>query len=227
VNPDGKRTATSSLAVTAPPPLFSSLSPASLVGSAVSQNVTLNGSGFQSGAKVSVSYSGGAVSTLVPTTLVPITLVPTTLTATIIKVAVNFGTTPRTWTVKVTNPDGKSSGTANLAVTAPAAVAAPAPAVSTVSTSSAPTVTAVNPNTLARSGATQAVTITGTGFKAGLKIVLSGAGTATTIQGTAITSIAATKMVARINPGNVARVFSVQLVNSDGKASNLGSLTIE
>ena len=222
VTPDGKRSATSSLAVTAPPPLISSLSPASLVGSAVSQNVTLNGSGFQSGAKVSVSYSGGAVSTLVPTTLVP-----TTLTATIIKVAVNFGTTPRTWTVKVTNPDGKSSGTANLAVTAPAAVAAPAPAVSAVSTSSAPTVTAVNPNTLARSGATQAVTITGIGFKAGLKIVLSGAGTATTIQGTAITSIAATKVVARINPGNVARVFSLQLVNSDGKASNLGSLTIE
>lgn len=212
VNPDGKSSATSNLAVTAPPPVISSLSPASLTGSTANQNVTIIGTGFQSGAKISLTYSGESVTTLTPATL----------TATAVTVAVNVGTSARTWTVKVTNPDGKASGPANLTVTAPTATPAPIPAPATT----APTITAVNPTSLTKSGPTQAVTITGTGFKAGLKLILSGGGTATTIQGTAITSIAATKVVAQINPGNVARVYSVQLVNSDGKASNLGSLTI-
>lgn len=216
VNPDGKSSGTSNLAVTAPPPTITALSPAALTGSASNQNITISGSGFQSGAKVSLAYSGGPVTTLTPTTL----------TATAVTVAVNVGTTARTWTVKLSNPDGKASGTATLTVKAPTTAAAPAAAPAPSVAAKAPTITTVNPASLTKSAATQAVTITGTGFKVGLRIVLSAGGTATTIQGSAITSITATKVVAQINPGNVARVYSVQLVNSDGKASNPGSLTI-
>ena len=44
---------------------------------------------------------------------------------------------------------------------------------------------------------------------------------------TAITSVTTGKLVAQITPGNTARVYSVQVVNSDGKTSNLGSLTVQ
>lgn len=213
LNPDGKTSATSNLAVTAPAPTITSLSPSSLTGSTANQTVTIAGTGFQSGAKINLTYPGGAVASLLPTTL----------TATAITVATNVGTTARTWTLQVVNADGKSSATANLVVTAPVAVPpAPAPVVS-----AAPAITTVSPTSLVRSTTTQAVTINGTGFKAGLKIVLTAGGTATTIQGAAITSVAGTKIVAQMSPGNIARVYTVQVINSDGKASNTGSLTVK
>ena len=119
--------------------------------------------------------------------------------------------------------DGKVSPTSSLAVTAPVAAApAPAPVVT-----APPAITSVNPTSLVRSTSTQAVTINGTGFKAGLKIVLTAGGTSTTIQGTAITSVATGKVVAQVSPGNTARVYSVQVINSDGKTSNTGSLTVK
>ncbi len=213
-NPDGKTSSTSNLTVTAPAPTITTLSPTSLTGSTANQNVTINGTFFQSGAKVKLTYTGGAVTQLTPTTQ----------TATAITVAVNVGTTARTWTLQVLNPDGKTSATANLAVNAPAAAPAPAP---TATTTVSPTISTVSPTALPRSGATQAVTITGTNFKAGLKIVLTAGGTATTIQGSAITSVTTTKIVAQITPGNIARSYTVQVVNSDGKTSNLGSLLVQ
>lgn len=213
VNPDGKTSATSNLSVTAPAPTITALSPSSLTGSTANQTVTITGTGFQSGAKINLTYSGGTVSSLSAATL----------TATAITVAVNVGTTARTWTLQVVNSDGKSSAVSNLAVTAPAAAPpAPAPVVA-----AAPAITTVNPTSLVRASTTQPVTINGTGFKAGLKIMLTAAGTVTTIQGTAITSVATGKVVAQVSPGNVARVYSVQVVNSDGKMSNTGSLTVK
>ena len=118
-----------------------------------------------------------------------------------------------------------SAATALGAAPAPApSAAAPAPApVVTVP----PAITSVNPTSLVRSTSTQAVTINGSGFKAGLKIVLTAGGTSTTIQGTAITSVATGKVVAQVSPGNTARVYSVQVINSDGKTSNTGSLTVK
>ena len=213
LNPDGKTSATSNLVVTAPAPTITSLNPSSLSGSTANQTVTITGTGFQSGAKINLTYSGGAVTALSPTTL----------TSTAITVALNVGTTARKWTLQVVNVDGKVSPTSSLAVTAPVAAApAPAPVVTVP-----PAITSVNPTSLVRSTSTQAVTINGSGFKAGLKIVLTAGGTSTTIQGTAITSVATGKVVAQVSPGNTARVYSVQVINSDGKTSNTGSLTVK
>jgi hypothetical protein len=62
----------------------------------------------------------------------------------------------------------------------------------------------------------QTLTINGSGFLAGLKLMIG----STTIQSTQLTSLSATQLTVNIITGLTARSLPVQVVNSNGGTSN-------
>jgi len=126
---------------------------------------------------------------------------------------INVGTTARTWTVQVINPNGLASGNGSLQVVAP-----PPP----------PVIASLTPNPMPRSTAAQTLTINGSGFQtgSGLRVVLSYAGFSTTLQGTAIQSSTSQIKVA-VNVGTTVRTWTVQVVNPNGTASNAANLPVK
>jgi subtilase family serine protease len=210
-NPTGPASNAASLSVTAPPvpPVVSSVTPNPLTGANAYQVITINGSGFVSGTglRVVVSYAGGS-----PTTLSggQIAFVGSTQVLALIDV----GTTARTWTVQVINPNGLASNNGSLQVVAP-----PPP----------PAIASLTPNPISRSTAAQTLTINGSGFQTGmgLRVVLSYSGFSTTLQGTTIQSASATQIKVAVNVGATVRTWTVQVVNPNGTASNFATLTMK
>jgi pseudomonalisin len=189
-------------------PTIASLGPNPMTGSTGAQPLTITGSGFLSGTglRVVVGYtgstttlSGGQIAFVSSTQLLAV---------------VNVGTTARTWTVQVVNPNGLASGTVNLQVVAP-----PVP----------PAIASLSPNPMTRSAAAQTLTINGSGFLtgSGLRIVLSSNGLSTTLQGTAIQSASASQIKVTVNVGATLRNWTVQVVNPNGMASASATLTVK
>lgn len=176
-------------------PAVSSLSPNPITGSSANQTLTITGSGFLSGAKVTASYPG--FSTGLPVV---------SQSANQIQAVINTGTTARTWSVTVANPTGPASS-ASLSVLAPPAN---------------PVLGSVTPNPLTAVNANQILTINGTGFLAGagLKVVVGYPGFATTLSGGQVAFVSSTQLLALINLGTTPRAWSVQVVNPNGLASN-------
>ena len=128
-------------------PAVSSLSPSSLGQGATTQTVTVNGSGFVSGAVVSISGTG-------------LTVGSTTF--------VNSGQL----TVPVTVGGSATTGARTLTVTNPDTTTA----TSTFTVNAAPTVTTVSPASRGQGAPSQTVTLTGTGFRSGATVTISGTG---------------------------------------------------
>src|SRR5208337_1697221 len=104
---------------TAAGPSIVSLSPNPMTGSASSQTLIVNGSGFVSGSGLTVTvgtvtYQGSAVSFVSSSQL---------------SVSVNVGTAAQSLSVKVTVPAGKTSNLVTLTVTAPSTPPTAAPAI--------------------------------------------------------------------------------------------------
>ena len=153
VNPSSGPSNTVNLTVTAPvTPAISLLSPNPMTGSAASQTLTINGTGFQSGLTVNLTTGN--------TTLVYQGTFIASVTATQVQVLVTVGATARAWTVQVVNPGGAQSNTASLTVTT-----APPPAIASLS-----------PNPMTGSSSNQMLTINGSGFLAGLTVNLATGG---------------------------------------------------
>ena len=110
VSPSGVASNVLSLQVTAPrpPPAIASLAPNPMTRMNATQTLTINGSGFQMGASVTLT-SGSSAMMLVPSQV-------TVVSGSKLTVPVNLGTTARTWTVLVENPDGQFSNPATLTV---------------------------------------------------------------------------------------------------------------
>jgi hypothetical protein len=183
---------------TTPALSITSLSPNPMTASASNQTLTINGAGFVSGATVHVSYTGFTG-----------TLAVTSMTATQIVATINTGTTARTWSVQVVNPNNAASNTASLTVNAPAAIAA---------------ITSVSPNPMTGANGNQVLTITGTGFVSGDSVQATYSGGAVT--SLSLISLSATQIQAYINVGTTARTWSVTVVNANKVASNAASLTV-
>lgn len=92
-NPDGQSVSTS-LQVTAPPPVITSLSPNPMTASATPQTLTIKGANFAAGVTVLASYPGGALNTLAITSL----------NANQITATISTGTAPHTWNIVVKMP---------------------------------------------------------------------------------------------------------------------------
>ena len=184
-------------------PLIGSLSPNPLMGSTAAQTLTITGSGFLTGARVTAGYTGYSI---------PLTV--TGLSATQILATIVTGTTARTWSITVANTTGPASSGASLVVTAP-----PAP----------PVVTSLTPNPMTGSTANQIVTINGSGFVSGtgLRVVVGySGGSLTTLSGGQIAFLGSTQILALLNVGTTARNWTVQVINPNGLASNNGSLQV-
>lgn len=141
---------------------------------ASAQTITIAGSGFQTGATLTGFTNASAVADAnVTAKVVSVSTFGTSLTAT---VAIATGDTNTIDGFTVTNPDG---GHASAAAVAPAGLVIDA----------APTISAVSPST-ATPSATNAFTITGTGFRTGAVVTASSDGTcgsATLASSTSIT----------------------------------------
>ena len=210
-NTTGPASNAASLSVVAPPapPVVSSVTPNPLTGANANQIVTINGSGFVNGTglKVLMSYSGGATTTL---TGAQIQFVNSSQ----ILAMINVGSTARTWTVQVVNPNGTASNIYNLPVVAP-----PVP----------PAIASLSPNPINRASAAQTLTINGSGFQpgSGLHVVLTTAGASLMLQGTAIQSASASQILATVSIGATARNWTVQVVNANGTVSNTAILQVK
>ncbi len=130
-------------------PQVTSLSPNTLATGAASVTVTVTGSNFTAPAKVSFSAAKGSPA-------VKAKVKSQTATTITLSVTVAQGTvaTPVQYTVKVTNPDGGVVSKKNAF---------------TVTTG--PTFTSISPNTIARGSSNVPVTLTGSGFSTGMKVV--------------------------------------------------------
>jgi subtilase family serine protease len=186
-----------SLTVNAPAaiPAIASLSPNPMTGSASSQTLTINGTGFVTGDTVQATYAGGAVSTLAILSV----------SATQIQASIATGTTARTWTVKVINANGVASNSASLTVNAPAAPAKPV-------------ITSVSPVTATNTS--QTVTITGTGFTAGVQVVIGYNGYGYYYP---VISSTATQIQVLFDPGTTPELWEVEVIDSNGAISNVAT----
>ena len=209
-NPTGPASSAASLNVVVQPagPVVSSVTPNPLTGANTGQVITINGSAFVSGTalKVVVGYPGFSA-TLAGQQVAFVN-------STQILALVNVGVTARSWTVQVVNPNGLASNNGSLQVVAP-----PPP----------PVIASLTPNPMARSTSAQTLTINGSGFQSGsgLHVVLSSTGSPTASQATFITSVSATQIHVTVNAGNMARVWTVQVVNPNGAVSNPATLTVK
>jgi subtilase family serine protease len=86
----------------------------------------------------------------------------------------------------------------------------------------APSITSLSPNPMKGSNTAQALTITGTGFVAGLSIKVG-----TMIYGPSqLTSVSGTKVVLNVTVGTAAQNLAVEAINTTGPASNMATLQV-
>jgi subtilase family serine protease len=170
-----------------------SLSPNPMTGSPASQNLTINGAGFVVGNGLvvtvgNVTYRGAAVTLVSSSQLV---------------VSIDAGITAQSLSVSVTVPNGTTTNSVALIVTAPAEP----PAVSTLS-----------PTQIAPSNSVQTLTVIGSGFVSGsgLKVTVGG----TAYSGSQITSVSHTQLAVSVNVGASCQLLPVQVTNPNGQASN-------
>jgi hypothetical protein len=193
-NPNGQASNSATLTVTAPAvaPAIGALSPNPMTGSNSVQTLTISGSGFVSGSGLKVTvggtaYQGPQIGSVSSTQLA---------------VSVNVGANPQSLPVQVTNPNGQASNSATLTVTAPVVP----PAIATLS-----------PTSMTGSNSAQTLTINGSGFQPGLRLLIGG----TSITSNELTLLTPTELQVSIVTGLTTHTYPVQVVNSNGGASNV------
>jgi len=155
--------------------------------------MTINGTGFQSGLTLKIGGTSIASSQLA------------SLTATQLTVWIITGTTVATYPVQVANPGSAASNTVNFKVVAPP-----------------PVISALTPNPMGVSSTAQVLTIRGTGFQTGLKVLVG----TTTYSGSQV-SASATQLQLSFIPGAKATSLNVQVTNPDAQQSSVAVLQVK
>jgi IPT/TIG domain len=156
--------------------------------------ITITGTGFVSGAKVVIGQGSGAGSGAIPATV-------KSVTSTSITAATGGGAKAGTWSLYVTTPGGTSAANTGDNFTY----------------DPVPTVTSVSPKSGPTTGGT-AITISGTGFVSGAKVVIgqgNGAGSGA-IAATNVTVVSSTKITALTGGGAKAGTWSLFVVTPGG-----------
>ena len=206
-NPDGQSSGTASFTITAAisPPSITSVSPTSMVASNGNQTFTINGSSFQNGATLTFDPPTGANITSTVSKL-------TYVSSSQLVYLLNNGSDVGTWTVKVNNPDGQSSGTSSFTITA----AIPPPSI-----------TSVSPTSMVASNGNQTFTINGSSFQNGATLTFdppTGANITSTVS--KLTYVSSSQLVYLLNNGSDVGTWTVRVNNPDGQASGSSSFTI-
>jgi pseudomonalisin len=196
--------------VTPPPatPVISSLNPNPMTTSTTAQTLTINGSGFVSGTGLQVQFTANGSTTTLSNTQI------TFVSASQLQVSIIPGAVAKTYAVKVVNPSGTASGAVNLVVNAPVAT-------------TAPVISSLNPTALRRSNSGQLLTINGSNFVSGAKLVFGYPGGSTTIPANQFTFVSSTQLRININVGTTARTLTMQVLNPNGSVSNTVQLPVQ
>jgi hypothetical protein len=199
INPNGQASNSVNLTVNAATsaPAIATLSPNPMTGSAASQNLTINGAGFVAGSGLKVTVGATAYQGSQVTFVSGSQLV----------VGVNVGSSAQSLAVQVTNPNGQASNSVSLTVNAATA---------------APAITTLSPNPMTGSNSAQTLTINGTGFLSGLKLLIG----STTITANQLALLTPTELQVNIVTGLTTHTYAVQVVNSNGGASNSVNLQV-
>ena len=126
---------------------------------------------------------------------------------------INVGTVSDTWSVRVTNPDGKSSNLFSFSVQA---ASLPAPVISGVS-----------PNPVTATGSAQPITISGNNFQSNASVYVQWSSGSKTLSASEVAYNSASQMTMTINVGVVSDTWYVRVTNPDGKPSNLFSFSVQ
>jgi subtilase family serine protease len=118
-----------------------------------------------------------------------------------------LGPTAQTLAVQVTNPTGAASNSVNLTVNAPVAP---------------PAIASLTPNPMTASNSAQTLTINGSGFLPGLTLRIG----STAIGASQLASLSATTLTVNVITGLTPYTYAVQVVNSNGAASNSVNLQV-
>ncbi|HEV8580680.1 MAG TPA: Calx-beta domain-containing protein, partial [Thermoanaerobaculia bacterium] len=200
INPDGKSSGQYQFQVvspSAPSPVIYSVSPNPVTGSNSAQPFTVYGNNFVSGANVTLrDLSAGQTFP---------DRAPSSFSSTQIVLNPTFTAAAHTWSVEVTNPDGKSSGQFQFQVVAPNAAA--------------PVISSVSPNPVTGSNSSQPFTIFGSNFVSGANVTLRDLSTGQTFPDRAPSSFSNTKIVLSPTFTTAAHTWSVEVINPDGKSS--------
>ncbi len=161
--------------------------------------ITITGTGFVTGATVVIGQGNGTTGAIAATSVKVVS--PTEITAT-----TGGGAKAGSWTLYVTTSAGTSAANAGADF------------------SYGVTVTKVSPNTGPTKGGT-AITITGTGFVTGAKVVIGqGNGTTGAIAATSVKVVSPTEITATTGGGAKAGTFSLFVTTTGGtSAANAGA----
>ena len=186
-----------------PTPLIASVVPSAYPASTNSQTMTINGSNFQSGAKLLFDPPTGAD---IPSTASKLTFVNSG------QIVYEFNNNDEVgaWAVRVTNPNGQSSAAFNFTVTA---------GVST------PAISSVSPNPVPGLNGNQTLTVTGSGFVSGAIVRLRDLTNGGTFDKTP-TSLSGTQLQISANFTAAAATWSAQVINLDGGTSGQFNFTV-
>lgn len=157
-----------SLGITAPVPTLTSISPATVPLGGPAFTLTVNGSNFFSGATVYLGTSP------LPTTVVSVTQLTTLVPASLVQ-------QPATLQVTVTNTGTAPSNPLTLTVLSPT-----------------PTITSITPSSVTAGGPAFTLTINGTGFTAGVPVLISGTAlSSTVVSSTQLTTTVPASLIAQ------------------------------
>jgi hypothetical protein len=203
-NPNGDLSNTHSFNVQTPAaPAVTSINPTSPTASGVDQNITVNGTNFQLGLTVTVTFPNGGTAVLSGTQIQNVTAASFTMRITL----GNAGN----WNLRVNNPNGGQSNTLPFTVQ---------------SSVQPPVIFSINPTAPIARGTDQDVTIIGTNFQQNLTVSITfPAGGGTTLSGTQIQNVTATSFIMRATL-NAAGGWTIRVNNPDGGPSSVYSFNV-
>ena len=178
-------------APSAPAPTITSITPNPITADAANgyQTLTINGTNFVSKPNITLTWTGQSGYAL-PASQV------TFISSTQLSISVKLGAAADSWTVKATNPDGKSSSAVGFTVNAPSAPA--------------PTITSITPNPLTYGSSADTITINGTNFVSGCTVTLKYLPDGSTYP-KSVTYISSTQLQVTANFTNVTATWSAQV----------------
>jgi hypothetical protein len=159
--------------------------------------VTVNGSGFLPGLKLSIGGTPFSSSQLA------------LLTATELQVSLVTSLSTHTYPLQVLNSNGEVSNIVNLQVNAPPI----------------PTITSLSPNPLTHSAAAQVLTINGSNFQSGAGLVVTVG--STPYSGSQVTFVSASQLKVTLTLASSSASLAVQVTNPSTAVSNSEPLTVK
>lgn len=201
-NPNGTQSNTFNFSVqnAVSTPQINSISPSTPTISSANQNVSVFGSGFQSGLTVTVFYPGGS-STLSGTQIQSVSSTSFTMVITL-NIVGSYG-------IRVNNPDGGQSSTFNFSTRA-----------------QSPQINSISPSTPTRRDTDQSVSVSGSGFQSGLTITVFYPGGSSTLSGSQIQNVTSSSFTMLITL-NITGSYGIRVNNPDGGQSNTFNFNVQ